>query len=208
MHDAAYMGVVASTAMHDLLNVFSTIKETAGLMDDLLCMGKGNFVHQERFLGLLKSIREQVQKGGFLAEELNRFGHLYEDGETHDAARLARMLLALLARKVAGHGLAMHVADVDRPVCIQGPAHRFVKLLFQVVEACLETLPRGRQVRISMGTDAGQGLLVLDGVEAEALAELLQRRGALGPGFSQDVGGPQSVRLKFPLSYGPMDQDA
>ena len=49
MRDALFMGRMTAQATHEMQNILATIRESSGLMEDLLAMGGENFAHAERF---------------------------------------------------------------------------------------------------------------------------------------------------------------
>ena len=70
------IGKLPAGATHELMNVFATIRETSGLMEDLLALeGKTPFPHREKFGKILITIQEQVNRGMEICGRLNKFAH-------------------------------------------------------------------------------------------------------------------------------------
>ena len=68
MRDALFMGRMTASATHELQNILATIRESSGLMDDLLAMSSEGFAHAERFKKGLTVLAEQVERGMILTE--------------------------------------------------------------------------------------------------------------------------------------------
>jgi C4-dicarboxylate-specific signal transduction histidine kinase len=78
--EEVFVGRILAGMTHELLNVFATIGETAGLLDDLLARG-GAPAHpgHDRAQRSLSRIRNQVTRGTEIGERLNRFAHSMDE---------------------------------------------------------------------------------------------------------------------------------
>ncbi|NQU62898.1 MAG: hypothetical protein HQ517_01245 [SAR324 cluster bacterium] len=95
--DAAFFGKITAGATHELKNILAIIKETTGLIEDLLQMPehRSEFL-QERFEKLFPSINQQIKRGHILLSSLNRFAHSGDDpGEDTDLFAAAENLSIL-----------------------------------------------------------------------------------------------------------------
>lgn len=173
MGAAKQMGKVSATAMHDMLNVLAGIKETVGLMEDLLCRCKLDAATlQTRFKTMVPAMHQQVAKGVILAESLNRLGHVVSDPEgPADAANLARLLVALTSRRARMRKLSVHVEE-NGPTCAAAEPQGLLCGLGLVLEACYAALPAGAEMRLTMGRDGETGLVRLRCAHPEAAAAL------------------------------------
>jgi C4-dicarboxylate-specific signal transduction histidine kinase len=94
-----FMGKITASVTHEMQNVFAIIKETAGLMDDLIAISKdGQFQHQERFQRAIANIGKQVERGVRLAGELNNFAHSADDARSVDLNEVVSNLVSLSQR--------------------------------------------------------------------------------------------------------------
>jgi len=74
--EAAFMGRITAGVTHEMKNVLAIIKESAGLMEDLLALSKdASFPHREKFSSVLSKIRNQVARGVDISTRLNAFAH-------------------------------------------------------------------------------------------------------------------------------------
>ncbi len=74
--ETAFMGRVTAGVTHELKNVLAIIKESAGLIEDILALNKDLAgPHQEKVVRVLSNIRQQVDRGVDLSSRLNAFAH-------------------------------------------------------------------------------------------------------------------------------------
>ena len=74
------MGRITAGMTHEIRNVYAIIRESSGLMEDILSMTpEGSFKHREKFLHVISTIQEQVNRGVELATQLNRFAHSMDE---------------------------------------------------------------------------------------------------------------------------------
>jgi signal transduction histidine kinase len=78
--EEAFVGRILAGMTHELLNVFATINEAAGLLDDLLALrDTPSHPGHDRAQRSLRRIRSQVKRGTELGERLNRFAHSMDE---------------------------------------------------------------------------------------------------------------------------------
>jgi len=74
--ESAFIGKITAGVTHEYMNVLATIRETSGLMEDLLSLSQADdFPYREKFSKALSTIRSQVDRGTGLTEKLNAFAH-------------------------------------------------------------------------------------------------------------------------------------
>ena len=207
MGAAKQMGKVAATAMHDMLNVLAGIKETVGLMEDLLCRCKLDAATlQARFKTMVPAMLAQVGKGVALAESLNRLGHLVADADAStDAAALARVLVVLTSRRARMRKISVHVEELGVP-CATADPQGLLCGLGAVLDACYAALPPQAELFLKLTRDGGQGRFALRCAmpEArEALAGLGEACAGLPAGVTvQQDSGAGEWSLCFPCAQG------
>ncbi|MGB9617910.1 MAG: hypothetical protein ACP5M0_12555 [Desulfomonilaceae bacterium] len=73
---ALFMGRITAGATHEIKNVLAIIKESAGLIEDLISLGEKNGrIPTEKLLKTLTKITDQVNRGVELSTRLNEFAH-------------------------------------------------------------------------------------------------------------------------------------
>lgn len=144
-----FFGRVAASFTHELKNVLAIVKETAGLMEDLLAMTpEGSFPHQPRFQRGVSTILEQVSRGVGLATRMNRFAHTPDHAvgavDVNEAVEQVCFLSERLARI---KGVALSAAMADGAVTIVSRPVKVLLGLFKAYECCWNHLASGGSVR-------------------------------------------------------------
>ena len=76
LREAAFLGRITAAFTHEMKNVLAIIKESAGLMEDLLALSQeATFPQRDRFVRCLTTIAAQTKRGVELSGRLNRFAH-------------------------------------------------------------------------------------------------------------------------------------
>ena len=72
----AFFGRITASITHEMKNVLAIIKETSGLMQDILAFSnEGVCPHEDKLKGTLHTISEQIERGVELTSRLNRVAH-------------------------------------------------------------------------------------------------------------------------------------
>lgn len=89
---AAFLARLTAGVTHEVRNVLAIVKESAGLVDDLVkAAGPGRAPDPERVLGALGRVEAQVARGAELMTSLNRLAHGLD--RTEEPLDLAEALL-------------------------------------------------------------------------------------------------------------------
>lgn len=147
-----FFGRVTAGVTHEMKNVLAIIKETAGLLEDLMAMSRDvEFPHRDRFSRALTSVLGQVRRGVELSDRLNRFAHSPDHSKTQvdlcqaveDAVFLARRFARLkqIELKLDSAG--------ERPQMVLSP-FRLQSALFAAMECCWKRLPPGSEIELGV----------------------------------------------------------
>lgn len=149
-NEAAFMGRITAGVTHEMKNVLAIIKESAGLMEDLLALSKDSpFPHREKFSSILSKIRGQVERGVDISTRLNAFAHSPDRRSTSvDLNELATGLALLVERFARTRKVLLKVVAQDRPVQIVTDPVKMQMLLFECMEVILDGVPQGSTVTI------------------------------------------------------------
>ncbi|MBI5519103.1 MAG: hypothetical protein HY916_03470 [Desulfovibrio sp.] len=204
MRDALFMGRLTAGATHEMQNILATIRESGGLMEDLLAVGGEGFAHAERFKKGLCVLAEQVERGMALSEQLNYCAHAPEatpaGAEVNEAMR---SLVGLYRRDAARKRVNLVLAAGRTGLRTSLRALELMGRAGLALDCALALLPQGSQLMLSVEEQGGLAVLRLDSPGYEALrgqepfAELERRARALGAGVSAGPGG-QGVVLSLP----------
>jgi C4-dicarboxylate-specific signal transduction histidine kinase len=136
--ESAFLGKISAGMTHEIKNVLAIIRESAGLMEDLLSLCReSSFPYQEKFGKVLGTIQEQVRRGVELTTRLNRFAHSMDApvAEIEVGAFLEQM--AFLTQRFARlKRLELEVLPAEQPITIRTDPFR----LQLILAACLDHL--------------------------------------------------------------------
>lgn len=141
--ETAFMGKITSNMTHEIRNVLAIIKESAGLMEDVMLLAKGDPLQQaDRFKRMISKILDQVDRGTLLAAELSRFAHSTDT--THAAIEVNDMLehLVALTRRFARNRLVELGARRSHTTCtLVGDPLKIQMAVFAAIDAVLPLAP-------------------------------------------------------------------
>ena len=188
--EAAFIAKVTAGTTHEIRNVLAIVKESAGLIEDLVRASGSQ--HQDKILRAGGRIEAQNNRGAALLSNLNQFAHSVDhahdeidlDEEVEQVASLsqfrARRGRHRLQVQSGGHKLETVISRFKLQMA-----------LFTAVECCLEQLPEGSTLRISTdrrqdrqiveftGEEAGKAALPAP-AEAEGWSQLVEILSGLG----------------------------
>lgn len=133
--EVAFIGRVTAGVSHEFMNVLATIRESSGLIEDLMALDDTPFSFRDKLDRTLATIRGQVDRGMEIGDRLNRFAHSMD-------CRLVRLEVSELLGRV---GALMHRRAGMKGVEVKAePAEALVEIeadpvgLQMVVGACIE----------------------------------------------------------------------
>lgn len=160
-NEVAFFGKITAGITHEMKNVLAIIKESSGLMEDILSLSPDALVsYQEKLEKSLNKIKNQIQRGVELTDLLNKFAHtpdetigkidLYESFEQLVAlsqrfARIKNVILKAAAPKQSDDQTTL----VTRPV-------QWQMALFTAIECCLNAMPAGGEIHIDFAKGPGK----------------------------------------------------
>lgn len=151
--DAAFVAKITAGATHEIRNVLAIIKESAGLVTDVLhALGGRASSNPDKIVRAIGRIDAQVSRGAALLEDLNRFAHcLDRDRGEIDLNQEARQT-AFLCQRLARRGRhEIHVESGDRAL-LAGVHPLWLQMAsYAAVESCLDQLPEAGRVTIRTG---------------------------------------------------------
>jgi len=205
MRDALFMGRLTASATHEIQNILATIRESSGLMDDLLSMGGEGFAHAERFKKGLRVLAEQVERGMALSEQLNYCAHAPEatpaGAEVNEAMR---SLVGLSRRQAARNRVSLVLAPGRTGLRTSLRGVDAMELVGQALDCALPLLARDSLLTLTVEEQGGLAVVRLDAPGFEALrqrpefAELSRCAKASGVGLCAGPGG-QGLVLSLPV---------
>ncbi|MBI4685700.1 MAG: HAMP domain-containing histidine kinase [Nitrospirae bacterium] len=139
-----FIGKILSVFTHELNNHLAIIKESAGLMEDILSLQKPSQQQAiEESLKIANSIGAQINKTSWLCKQLNNFGHRMDN--TYSAFNVNKTLeeLLILINRSANQSKINFAKDFqeDIPSIYNNPA-KLQFLIFCLVDSYLKQLSK------------------------------------------------------------------
>jgi signal transduction histidine kinase len=216
--EAAFLGKLTAGATHEMRNVLSIIKESAGLMGDLLDMSASKpFVHEEKFRKMITNILTQVERGSTIAKELNTLAHAADDRMTSvDVQKILACQLALCSRFCRGREITLTLDPASTQAFIKTDPIRFHAAICSVIDGLMEYATPGSDIsmRSRKGDESLDIIFTMSGVEGSPAPHDEQKGSqgflAIAGRVAESLGGSLAVRfrdrcaiLMFPLGARP-----
>lgn len=150
MNETAFMGKITAGATHEMKNVLAIIKESAGLMEDLLNVGqKDSFQLREKFVKILSRIGDQVTHGVNLANALNGFAHNPDQSiATVDINHLIDELVLLCRRFAFLKKLTLKNVAHEQPLLYNCDPVKFQMTIYRGIDLLLNMADPGTTITI------------------------------------------------------------
>jgi C4-dicarboxylate-specific signal transduction histidine kinase len=167
--EAAFLATMTASATHEVRNVLAIIKESAGLIEDMVhVFAKKGTLDNEKVFRAVDRIDSQVRRGADLLTNLNRLSHALDaEVATVDLGTEVEQIAFLSQRSARkrGHRVAVDSPEVDARARVH-PLHLHMAL-FAAVECCLEQLPDGAVVTLSVSMRERGPVVEFRGVSRE-----------------------------------------
>jgi hypothetical protein len=169
--EAAFTARIAADATHEMRNVLAIVKESAGLIEDILrACDNGAEVDRDRVARTLGRIDAQVGRGAELMTHLNRFAHSLE--RKRERIELGREVeqAVFLGRRAAGKRRIVLSGEVleDAPSFV-ADSFRVQMAISTALEWWLARLPEGTRVLVRAGGTGRHPAVEITGQEGVAL---------------------------------------
>ena len=147
--EVAFFGRTTAGISHELMNVLATIRESSGLIEDLLALDDSDFPCREKLARTLVTIRSQVDRGMEVSGRLNRLSHCMDDRAA--PVKLNGMLghvASLMQRHADMRQIEVRVTDSQPPAMVQADPVRLLMGLAACIEYCLDRTAGGGVVSL------------------------------------------------------------
>jgi len=144
------MGKITAGVTHDIRNVLAVIRESAGLLEDLLLATKdGSFPPREKFQAVLARIGNQVARGVDLINALNQFAHNPDQPTAQiDINQALDQLVVLSQRFALSKRVSLKTIGSDRPILLSCDPVKLQMIVFQGIDLLLHVVSAGAAIEI------------------------------------------------------------
>lgn len=147
--EAAFMGKITAGATHELKNVLAIIKESAGLMEDLIALNKDQFSLRDKFLSVLTRIGEQVARGVEISSRLNQFAHspdaVVASVDLNDVADQVAFLAHRFARS---RKISLKPVRQERSILLTTDPLKLQMVIFDCLDLLINTVSPGSGITL------------------------------------------------------------
>jgi hypothetical protein len=156
--EAAFIAKITANTTHELRNVLSIVKESAGLMEDLLQAEEhGATPRPERLLELAGLIEAQVERGAGLITDLHRLAHSLDPATAGvDLIPELERTASFCERFARERRQTVTVRSTAPDVTVAMHALPLQMTLFAAAEYCMGQMPDGSTVTMSPHVRGGQ----------------------------------------------------
>jgi hypothetical protein len=137
---------------HELRNVLAIVKETAGLVDDIMASGQSNSLNHDKLRTLVGRIESQTDRGAELASVLQQLTHACEDPDLPmDLSQIAMHVTVMCNRSAKKKRQSIRVRSPDGEVHVAGDQLIVYMAIHTAVTCCLELLPESAVLDLHIG---------------------------------------------------------
>lgn len=195
----ASMGTLAAGVAHEINNPLAIIKEKAGLMEDILALS--NMPHKEKFVGLIASITESVNRCRAITHRLLGFARRPDAKiEAFDLNQALREVVAFLEKELLLKEVRLDLELRDGLPEIVSDKSQIQQVLLNIVKNAIDAVGNGGWIRVAADLKDGQTMRITisddgPGIPAEALSHIFE------PFFTTKEKG-KGTGLGLSISYG------
>ncbi len=153
----SFINRILSSYTHEVRNYLAIIKETNGLMKDVIQIGKSRSVEAKQFLGFIGCVEDQIERAAAITDYLHRFAHRMDCERTAVSINeLIEELVALMTRLAYRRRIAFEKElRGGLPSTVMNPI-LFHYLLFCIIDSRMSCLDRNGIVRIATSFSEGR----------------------------------------------------
>jgi len=137
----AFLGRITASVTHDIQNVLAIIKETSGLMEDLLLMQKSGGIEdiEERLDKCIKTIKKQAYRGVSLTSGLNGFAHTSDSSQaTINIFETLKRMISIAQRLFKQKGVDVSIVECETPFSMVTDPVFFQLTAFSCIECFID----------------------------------------------------------------------
>ena len=155
-----FIGKILAGFTHESKNYLAIIKESAGLIDDMIKLGKSGEAASSQFLEIIHSIEEQIERSTGLFKYLNRFSHRMDTQLSAFNCNEALEELMALVNRFANQKRIELAKDFQQDLPqIYGNPSMIQFLVFSFLEEIIKTLDKNSRIIIKTGTANGSVMI-------------------------------------------------
>ncbi len=147
-----FYGRIIASYTHEIRNILAVIRESAGLMQDIMgLIPENDMPHYDKLTNSLAAVERNVLRGHDLSTRLNEFAHS-SDVETAETDLYQSIdMLASLCKKIAERQkVAIKVVQPDQPVILKTRPIELLLTVFMCVESLFSSTEKESEISVSI----------------------------------------------------------
>ncbi len=149
-----FIGKILAGFTHEVKNYLAIIKESAGLMEDLIKLGKTSESDSGQNLEIIHLIEEQIEKANVLFRYLNRFAHRMDDQlATFNINESLEELTALVTRFANQKKITIEKDFHESMPSIYSNPSLLQFVVYSALEEKIRNLDKNSKIAIQTGVD-------------------------------------------------------
>lgn len=149
-----FIGKILAGFTHEVKNYLAIIKESAGLMEDLIKLGKTSASDSGQNLEIIHLIEEQIEKANVLFRYLNRFAHRMDDQlATFNINESLEELIALVTRFANQKKITIEKDFHESMPSINSNPSILQFVVYSALEEKIRNLDKNSKITIQTGVD-------------------------------------------------------
>ena len=153
--EVVFFGKITAGITHELKNVLAIIRESSGLMGDIISISPEAVVkHEEKIRNSIVRIKEQIERGVNLTDRLNRFAHSTDETLVKiDLLETIEQLVTLAQRFARLKHVVLKTVPPNQeipPVTLVTRHVQFQMALFASLECCFTVMSAGGEIHIGI----------------------------------------------------------
>jgi signal transduction histidine kinase len=150
-----FLGRITAGSTHEMKNVLAIIKESSGLMEDLITLSPETPTPlREKFQKTLSVIQNQVHRGSEISDRLNRFAHSTDAPvDDIDLQTAAEQIVSLAQRFARLNRVDLTIDPSTATMTRSVRPVRLLATLFGCIECCLAAIPPASRIHVGTRHD-------------------------------------------------------
>ena len=146
--EAAFLSAMTASATHEVRNVLAIIKESAGLIGDMIQLcSAGRALDEEKVCRAVDRVDAQVKRGADILTGLNRLSHSLDSNQVELHLRDELEQIVFMSSRIARkRRQTLRVLEGAANPSVFAPALHLQMALFAVIERCIQGYPEGAHV--------------------------------------------------------------
>ncbi len=147
-----FVGKLTASVSHEIKNVFASIKELSGLMEDLIEFSdESSFSHKDKIISANEKINKQVQRGNEIVKNFNSFAHMFNDNKTDvNLNNLLDVIVNISKRFASNKNIQLELKSTSEDFKFETEPLTLMQIVFHSMNLFIEKLNANEKITITL----------------------------------------------------------